>query len=69
MIKLSTDDLLSLHEIAISAATEAGRLIADHANKAVAVQHKSGGDSLASQVVTEVDLLSEAVILKWLQPT
>ena len=69
MIKLSTDDLLSLHEFAISAATEAGRLIADHANKAVAVQHKSGGDSLASQVVTEVDLLSEAVILKWLQPT
>jgi len=68
-MKLSTDDLLTLHETAISAATEAGRLIAEYANKTVAVEHKNGGDSLASQVVTEVDLLSEAVILKWLQPT
>ena len=68
-MKLLTDDLLSLHQVAISAATEAGQLIAEHANKAVAVQHKSGGDSLASQVVTEVDLLSEAAILKWLRPT
>jgi len=68
-MKLSADDFLSLHKVAISAATEAGQLIADHANKAIAVQHKSGGDSLASQVVTEVDLLSEAAILKRLRPT
>jgi 3'(2'), 5'-bisphosphate nucleotidase/myo-inositol-1(or 4)-monophosphatase len=67
-MKLSTDDLLSLHQVAILAATEAGQLIAEHANKVIAVQHKSGGDSLASQVVTEVDLLSESVILKRLRP-
>lgn len=67
-MKLSTDDLLSLYETAVLAATEAGRLIADHANKSLNVQHKSGGESLASQVITEVDLLSEAVILKHLQP-
>jgi len=68
-MKLSLDDLLSLHQVAISAATEAGQLIAEHADKVVNVQYKSGGDSLAAQVVTEVDLLCEATILKCLQPT
>jgi myo-inositol-1(or 4)-monophosphatase len=68
-MKLSTDDLLSLHKTAILAATEAGQLIADHANKVLTVQHKSGVNSLASQVLTEVDLLSEAVILKCLRPS
>ncbi|MCW8962212.1 MAG: inositol monophosphatase, partial [Gammaproteobacteria bacterium] len=68
-MKLSTDDLLSIQKIAITAATEAGRIIADHAGKRVNVQHKSGGDSLAAQVVTEVDLLSQETILKHLRPT
>lgn len=68
-MKLSTDDLKTLHEIAVTAATEAGELIASYANKAVTVQHKNGGDSLASQVVTEIDLLSEQTILKYLRPS
>jgi 3'(2'), 5'-bisphosphate nucleotidase/myo-inositol-1(or 4)-monophosphatase len=68
-MKLSTDDLLSLSQMAITAATEAGQLIDEHTNQSVAVQHKNGGDSPASQVVTEVDLLSEAVILKHLRPS
>ena len=67
-MKLLADDLVALHRVATLAATDAGRLIFDYANKAVAVQHKSAGNSLASQVVTEVDLLSEAAILKRLRP-
>jgi 3'-phosphoadenosine 5'-phosphosulfate (PAPS) 3'-phosphatase len=66
---LSTDDLLALQQTAISAATEAGLLIAERANQSVDVLHKTGGSSLASQVLTEVDLASEAVILKWLKPS
>jgi 3'-phosphoadenosine 5'-phosphosulfate (PAPS) 3'-phosphatase len=68
-MKLSTDDLLALHQTAISAATEAGCLIAERASQSVDVLHKTGGDSLASQVLTEADLASEAVILKCLQPS
>lgn len=68
-MQLIYDDLTYLSECAMAAATEAGTLIASYANKAVAVQHKQGGDSPASQVVTEVDLLSEKTILKALQPT
>ncbi len=68
-MKLSTDDLLALQQTAISAATEAGQLIAERAHQSVEVLHKTGGDSLASQVLTEVDLASESVILKWLKPS
>lgn len=68
-MKLSSDDLLALHQIAISAATEAGQLIAQRANDSVDVLQKTGGDSLASQVLTEVDLASESVILKCLKPS
>ncbi len=68
-MKLSADDLSTLCECAISAATEAGQLIAERAHESVDVLHKTGGDSLASQVLTEVDLASEAIILKWLKPS
>lgn len=68
-MKLSADDLLYLSDCAISATIEAGHLIASRAAGPQAVQHKEGGESLASQVLTEVDLLSEATIVKQLQPT
>ncbi len=68
-MKLSHDDLLALQQIALSAATEAGSLIAQSARRSVEVLHKTGGDSLASQVLTEVDLAAEAIILKWLLPS
>jgi len=67
-MKLSSDDLTILLEYAISAAKEAGALIESYADKAVTVEHKRGGDSLASQVVTEVDLLSEKIIVETLLP-
>jgi 3'(2'), 5'-bisphosphate nucleotidase/myo-inositol-1(or 4)-monophosphatase len=67
-MRLIPDDLAYLSECAIAAAKQAGQLIESYANKAVSVQHKHGGDNLAAQVVTEVDILSEAAIIKTLQP-
>lgn len=66
---LSSDDLKALSECAIKAALDAGRLIASRSTGPLDVQRKDGGDSLASQVVTEVDLLSEAIIVKELSPS
>lgn len=66
---LSGSDLLRLSRHAITAATQAGQLIARYAERAVTVERKAGGDQLASQVVTEVDHLSEALILNELEPT
>lgn len=66
---LSAGDLKALSECAIKAALEAGRIIVSRATEPKAVKHKAGGDSLASMVVTEVDLLSEAIIVKELRPS
>ncbi len=68
-MKLTPTDLKILSEFAIIAAKQAGKLIVSYANKSVSVQHKTGGDSIASQVVTEVDLKSEAIIIEILQPS
>jgi 3'(2'), 5'-bisphosphate nucleotidase/myo-inositol-1(or 4)-monophosphatase len=53
-VRLSAEDLRQLAECAATAAKEAGALIAQYNGREVRVQHKSGGESLASQVVTEV---------------
>lgn len=66
-MKLSTSDLIALADIAISAATEAGQMIAG--SRPDEVQHKAGTDSLASRVVTEIDRRSEDIILDTLTPT
>ncbi|MDT4290456.1 inositol monophosphatase [Methylomonas sp. MO1] len=68
-MRLSTDDLHLLGQSAISAAMQAGALIARHAQRAVAVNTKDGGTSLAAQVVTEVDHRSQDIILQTLRPT
>lgn len=68
-MRLSADDLFLLSQCAISAACQAGHLIAKHASRQVSVATKVGGSSLAAQVVTEVDHLSQALILEVLQPT
>lgn len=61
-MKLTESDLTRLHDVAINAAKRAGSHIQ------VKVGHresntKEGGNTLASQVVTEVDLESDALIL------
>lgn len=66
-MKLSPADLSELADLAISAATEAGQMITQ--SRPTEVQHKAGGDSLASQVVTEIDRRAENLILDVLTPT
>lgn len=66
-MKLSTDKLTELADLAIVAAVDAGQMIAG--SRPSDVQHKAGGHSLASQVVTEIDRRSEDIILDVLHPT
>ena len=66
-MKLSGTELTELADLAIDAATAAGEMIARSRPKEI--EHKSSGGSLASQVVTEVDRRSEAIILETLNPT
>jgi fructose-1,6-bisphosphatase/inositol monophosphatase family enzyme len=68
-MKLTDNDLLQLSQLAITAAKRAGALIAKKSQFPPTVQKKKGGDQLASQVVTEVDYLSQALILQHLLPS
>ena len=66
-MKLSKLELVELADLAIEAATIAGQMIAR--SRPEEIEHKSDHGSLASQVVTEVDRRSEALILDKLKPT
>ncbi|MEM7092230.1 MAG: inositol monophosphatase family protein [Actinomycetota bacterium] len=66
-MRLATQDLHELAGVAISAATDAGRLIGE--SRPATVTHKTDGTSLASQVVTEIDRRSEGIIIEHLAPT
>lgn len=68
-MKLSDGDLETLTRIGEQAAREAGALINQYTNKSFDIEFKDGGDSLAAQVVTDLDRQCEAVILKRLAPT
>ncbi len=67
-MNLSNQDLYLLCQTAISAAMQAGQVIAEYSQKNFQVSNKDSGDSLASQVVTEVDHLAEQIIVQILQP-
>lgn len=67
LMRLSGTELTELADLAIDAATAAGEMIARSRPKEI--EHKSSSGSLASQVVTEVDRRSEAIILETLKPT
>ena len=60
---LTNTDLVILCETAIKAAKQAGSLINEYVDKNVSVQNKEGGDSLASKVLTEVDIKAQDLIL------
>jgi len=64
---MQISDLSLLQQCAIAAAYRAGHYIARHAASDVAVRTKTGHHSLASQVVTEVDHHSQALIRQTLQ--
>ncbi|MGJ8644306.1 MAG: 3'(2'),5'-bisphosphate nucleotidase CysQ family protein [Luteolibacter sp.] len=66
---LTPDQLTELESLAIQAATRAGEMIQSKAREDHQVLEKKGGSSLASQVVTAVDLESERIILDTLRET
>lgn len=68
-MKLSSTHLFLLSQCAISAAYQAGKIISNYSDRSVTVKTKEAGDTLASQVVTEVDHLSQACILQTILPT
>jgi len=63
-MSLSPQVFSQLADLACEAAQGAGALIAGYTDRELKVQHKVGGDSLASKVVTEVDALSQQRILE-----
>ena len=62
-------DLAVLTKQAVQAAREAGRIIRSYQDREVDVFHKEGGDTYASQVVTEVDRKAQDAILQVLKPS
>lgn len=57
-------DLPELTKQAVQSAREAGELIRSYQDREVDVLHKEGGDTYASQVVTEVDRKAQDAILR-----
>jgi len=68
-MNLTSTNLSNLCKTAIEAAKQAGRLINSYTNKNITDQNKEAADSLASQVVTEVDVKAQDIILGVLSPT
>ncbi|OLQ72873.1 inositol-1-monophosphatase [Photobacterium proteolyticum] len=68
-MKLSNSQLEKLLALATEAALTAGRYIATFDRSQLKVDHKAAGNSLSSQVVTQVDLHSQTLILDVLQPS
>ena len=62
-------DLPELTKQAVQAAREAGSVIRSNQNREVDVLRKEGGDTYASQVVTEVDRKAQDAILRILGPS
>ena len=62
-------NLEKLTEIAVYAAKKAGGVITDFSKKEIEVEHKEGGHTYASQVVTEVDRKAQDAILETLSPS
>lgn len=65
-MQLTPFDLEKICGSATSAALKAGNLISSYVDKHVDVKNKGVGDTLASQVVTEVDVMAQELILKML---
>ena len=65
-MQLTDSNLEHLCGAATSAALKAGNLISSYSEKELEVKNKGIGDSIASQVVTEVDLKAQNVILEML---
>ncbi|MTI23903.1 inositol monophosphatase family protein [Fulvivirga kasyanovii] len=66
---LSEKELKSLCQTAATAATVAGQYIQSRFDKHYTRRHKETGHSLASQVVTEIDVKAQEIILEHLNST
>lgn len=66
---LNDKELKSLCQTATTAAVEAGEYIETQLDKHYDNTHKEGGHSLASQIVTAVDIKAQEIILKHLHDT
>lgn len=66
-MQLSPDHLAELESLAIQAATRAGEMIQSKTELAHQVLRKQSGSTLASQVVTAIDLESQRLILETLK--
>ena len=66
-MQLTPNDLTILSEAAVSAALKAGKLISSYSEKDLTIKNKGTGDTLASQVVTEVDIMAQEIILQMLE--
>lgn len=62
-------DFTALSEVAIKAVLVAGKVIENYMNEDFIILENKTGDSIASQVLTEVDLKCEQTILSHLLPT
>jgi fructose-1,6-bisphosphatase/inositol monophosphatase family enzyme len=62
-MSLLTAEIQSLHDLAVKTAKQAGVHIQSRVGNHSGAQSKDGGDTLASQVVTEVDHESEDLII------
>jgi 3'-phosphoadenosine 5'-phosphosulfate (PAPS) 3'-phosphatase len=67
-VSLSKNDIAHLQGSAVTAAMIAARYIQGVDRTQLAVEHKVGGQSLASQVVTQVDVECQRLILEHLLP-
>ncbi|MGJ8653163.1 MAG: 3'(2'),5'-bisphosphate nucleotidase CysQ family protein [Opitutaceae bacterium] len=68
-MRLDISVLNELRKIAVDVAREAGALISHYSELDFKVERKEGCESLATQVVTEVDERAQEMILKHLLPT
>jgi len=68
-MQLSPDQLTELESLAVQAATRAGEMIQSKTKHDHEILRKEGGNSLASQVVTAVDIESQRLILGSLKGT
>ncbi len=66
---LNEQDLHTLCQLAIKAASAAGTMIATRTKEKLTVKNKLAGTSLASQVFTKVDIESECLIIEILEPS
>lgn len=62
-------DLNELAKLAEKAALAAGKIIAENQGSLIETKAKVGGENIASQVVTEIDLAAEKAILSVLEPS